>query len=97
MQTCSRCGGIEDLHLVTILYEPGAGAAGRMLLYCWPCRSTGPSFGVSVPIDLVTAETLTWMYATGQRGGPQRTPWQLSSVRRSRGGEAPAGNEAESL
>ena len=65
MRTCSSCGKDEDLHLVTIPYEPGPGAAGRVLLYCWTCRSTRGPFGVSIPVDLVTEAVFSWLYLSG--------------------------------
>ena len=66
MRTCSSCGGVEDLHLVTIPYEPGPGAAGRVLLYCWTCRSTRGSLGVSIPVDIVTEAVFSWLYESGR-------------------------------
>lgn len=72
MRTCSRCGGVEDLHLVTIPESSGPGQVGRLLLYCWTCRGERGSFGVSIPVDLVTPELCAWLYRSGRtRSDPE--------------------------
>lgn len=64
MRKCSKCGGQDDLHVVTLQHAPGPGAAGRVLVYCWECRAKTVQIGVSIPIDLVTDAVFAWLYLT---------------------------------
>lgn len=66
VRSCSRCGGNTDLHLVTIPYEDRPGASGRVLLYCWTCRSDAKSLGVSIPLGLVTDNIFIWLYTSSR-------------------------------
>ena len=70
MRKCSSCGKThDDLHLVTMPHDPhdpGPAAPGRVLLYCYRCRSLRGPFGVSIPVDLVTDSVFEWLYSSGR-------------------------------
>ena len=64
--SCSSCGGVEDLHLVTYRYEEGT-FSGRVLVYCLNCRSAkGHMIDVSIPLALVTPELFFSLYELGK-------------------------------
>jgi hypothetical protein len=64
--SCSNCGKKEGLHLVTCA-GPGAEGPGRTLVYCPKCRVEHQhNLDVSFPLNLVTAEILLGLYASGK-------------------------------
>ena len=63
---CSRCGSLESLRLVTLLYGETS-EAGRVLVYCPQCRNVfKDTIGVSIPLKSVTTEIFLDLYRNGK-------------------------------
>ena len=63
--SCSSCGAGDDLHLVTLLYDHST-SCGRILLYCFACRTSKRNFDVSIPIEIVSSEVFEKLYTLGK-------------------------------
>ena len=63
---CSRCGSMEDLHLVTAqLWEPEG--PGRILVYCVNCRTElAHMLGVDLPLAEVDEDAFVELYREGK-------------------------------
>lgn len=69
---CSSCGGQQDLTLVTSgdYSADGDPPAGRILLYCRPCREErdGSWFLSIIPLQLVDEDLFVDLYRKGLTG-----------------------------
>ena len=75
---CSRCDNPENLHLVTVPYEPGS-EPGRLMLYCADCRSELRShLAVSIPSELVTPELFLGLYRLGKTRSEPHTACEIA-------------------
>lgn len=65
MVSCSRCGSLDELHLVTIPYEGDSGL-GRGLVYCRACRiEMANRIDVDIPIKMVSHAVFLDLYRKG--------------------------------
>jgi hypothetical protein len=64
--SCSSCGSLQHLNLVTLPsgqeIEP---MSGRILVYCYSCRTQKRNFDISIPLKLVDRKLFNRLYDLG--------------------------------
>ena len=74
---CSRCGSLEDLHLVTV-QMCGPDVPGRALVYCPKCRGElAPMLGVDQPLSEVDVEVFIGLYQDGKTSSYPKTASEI--------------------
>jgi hypothetical protein len=77
MVNCSRCGSLDELHLVTIPYEENSGP-GRGLVYCRACRiEMADLIDVDIPIEMVSHAVFLDLYRKGSMSSDPLTTVEM--------------------